>query len=295
LWAFFPTWIGVILWNFWHLLNYILGIKSLPILKKYKVFIFWFCLQELITSLLNVQTNPTITALMIGVFVFFEREQYFWAAGVLVFGLFFKIYVIVAGALFMFYPQKLKFIAYCIFWGIICFCLPLIFISWQELITQYLSWYKQLQLHSQRESLTFLGVLNKFSGQNISRIWTLIPAVLLTVGVYYRTDLYKNLSFKLTYLASLLIFAVIFNPGAESPTYVIAVTGVVLWYFSGEKTMFRWVLLWLVFVFTCLSPTDIFPPFLRKEFFEPYYIKAIPCIIVWFVSIYELYFSKFEE
>jgi hypothetical protein len=37
----------------------------------------------------------------------------------------------------------------------------------------------------------------------------------------------------------------------------------------------------LAFVFTSLAPTDIFPLFLRKNFFEPYAIKAVPCVLIW--------------
>jgi hypothetical protein len=48
-------------------------------------------------------------------------------------------------------------------------------------------------------------------------------------------------------------------------------------------------------VFTCLSFTDIFPPFIKEHFVRPYAIKAVPCIILWVVLIYQLLTLKPEE
>jgi hypothetical protein len=43
-----------------------------------------------------------------------------------------------------------------------------------------------------------------------------------------------------------------------------------------------------VFIFTILSPTDIFPKSLRTDFFIPYYVKAMPCILVYCYLTYQL-------
>jgi hypothetical protein len=83
-------------------------------------------------------------------------------------------------------------------------------------------------------------------------------------------------------LASVLIFQVIFNPVAESPTYITAVTGVVCWWVVSPRTLLDRVLLISCFVLTILSPTDIFPPYLRKTFVLPYALKALPCVLIWF-------------
>ncbi len=292
IWAYFPTWLGVVLWNFWHLANYLIAIRFLPIDKKNKVFLYWFCLQELVTSLMNVQTNPTITALMMGFLILSERKQVFWAAGILVFGLFFKIYAVVVGALFILYPNKVKFIIFCTFWAVVFFILPLLFISWNQLLFLYTEWYEQLQSHSTRESMTVMGIFNALIMEEIPRIWIMGTGILLTCGIFFKVKYHNDLNFKLIYLASLLIFAVIFNPGSESPTYIIAVAGVALWYVVSPKTNWHLILLVLVFVFTCLSPTDIVPSYERQTFFEPYQVKAMPCVLVWLVIIYELYFYK---
>ena len=81
-------------------------------------------------------------------------------------------------------------------------------------------------------------------------------------------------------LASVLVFVTIFNYAAESPSYVIAVAGVALWYFSQPRTPVNSVLLAATFL-AMLSSTDLVPRTIRHDFVEPYVVKAIPCIAVW--------------
>ena len=43
-----------------------------------------------------------------------------------------------------------------------------------------------------------------------------------------------------------------------------------------------------VVVFTSLSTTDLFPAFIRKEWFEPYAIKVVPVVLVWVCGVVEM-------
>jgi len=45
-------------------------------------------------------------------------------------------------------------------------------------------------------------------------------------------------------------------------------------------------------IFTSLSSTDLFPPAARDNFFEPFVIKVVPCILVWLRIVAELMFTK---
>jgi hypothetical protein len=109
-----------------------------------------------------------------------------------------------------------------------------------------------------------------------------------------KKEIYHNLQMQLTYLGALLMFTIIFNPGVESPTYIIAVPGVAFWYLFGLQKPGRIYLLISVFVFTCLSPTEIFPRFIRDQVFNPLHIKTLPVIITWIVCIFELFSWKQE-
>jgi hypothetical protein len=53
------------------------------------------------------------------------------------------------------------------------------------------------------------------------------------------------------------------------------------------------ILVALVFIFTVLSPTDLFPDSLRKSLVVPYILKAAPCIFVWVMIQAELITRRF--
>jgi hypothetical protein len=65
-------------------------------------------------------------------------------------------------------------------------------------------------------------------------------------------------------------FMVIFSSSAESPTYIIAVAGVALWYILQNKM--QWLILFLLIftiLLTSLSLTDFFPQFIKLQFVRP--------------------------
>jgi hypothetical protein len=71
--------------------------------------------------------------------------------------------------------------------------------------------------------------------------------------------------------------------------------GVGIWYYARPKMTWRTATVVLAFIFTSLSTTDVFPPFLRNSFVYPYTIKAVPCIIIWFIVFAEIMLMKRDE
>ena len=107
---------------------------------------------------------------------------------------------------------------------------------------------------------------------------------------YIRVKQYKYLPFRMAILASVLICTVILSTGSESSTYIIAFCGVAIWYKFVPWKRNKWDLALLIFAFilTSLSPSDLFPKYLREEFVKPYALKALPCVLVWLKLTYEL-------
>jgi hypothetical protein len=89
-------------------------------------------------------------------------------------------------------------------------------------------------------------------------------------------------------LASILIWVVIFNHKAESPTFIIAMAGVAVWFMAGKKNTLNISLLLCAFIFVSLSSTDIFPRYVKVHLIVPYCLKAVPCIFIWFKIIYDM-------
>ena len=136
-----------------------------------------------------------------------------------------------------------------------------------------------------------LGIIRKVSGNEFySDIYPIICGCILFTLPYLRFAQYKYDGFKLGILASILLFVVLFSTGSESSTYIIAFVGVALWYVnsSEKRSNLDLALLIFAFILTSMSPSDLFPSYIRKTFVMPYALKALPCVIIWFKLIYEL-------
>ena len=58
---------------------------------------------------------------------------------------------------------------------------------------------------------------------------------------------------------------------------------------------YTWFLFIFVMILTSFSPSDIIPKFIRETYVKPYALKALPCVLIWFQSIYELLTLKKES
>ncbi|GAA2329155.1 hypothetical protein GCM10009853_101210 [Glycomyces scopariae] len=97
-------------------------------------------------------------------------------------------------------------------------------------------------------------------------------------------------------LASTLLFLVLFSSSSESPTYIIAVVGVLIWFFlQKERSPLIIGLLIFVIIFTCFSTSDLFPKFVKENYIKKYSLKAVPCIVIWLRVTYELLTKNFEK
>jgi hypothetical protein len=43
------------------------------------------------------------------------------------------------------------------------------------------------------------------------------------------------------------------------------------------------------------SPSDLFPKYIRLNYVQPYKLKALPCVLIWFKIVYETVFREFGE
>ncbi|MFD2569792.1 glycosyltransferase family 87 protein [Spirosoma soli] len=284
-----PYSVGLFIWQFLFAGVWVYALYRMPLPKQQKVFGYWFGLHELFTSLVNSQTNPLIGAIPLFVFMSFEKRKPFWAAFFVVLGFNIKIYSLVAAALFLLYPQRLRFLASMLFWGIVLGALPILLTSPAKLLWQYEMWVRQLLIKSDHDKWANTSIhrlVHIFISPEVSTAIIIGLGVLLFCTVYVHINRYKERSFQLLMIASVLIFQVIFNPVSESPTYITAVTGVLCWWFCCPQTWLDRGLMISCFVLTVLSPSDIFPSFLREQFVKPYVLKALPCVLIWFRVVY---------
>jgi hypothetical protein len=167
--------------------------------------------------------------------------------------------------------------------------LPLMFTSTDGLVFQYQNWLRLLsEDHSGSIGYSFMGVLQTWFGLQSGKDVLVIAGLIITMLPFVFVHKFKDLQYRINWFASLLIWLVIFNHKAESPTFIIAFTGIALWLFTTSINKTVLVLAVLAFVFTSLAPTDLFPASIRHSFFEPYAIKAVPCILIWLYLNFQL-------
>lgn len=296
--AMLPDFFGILLWNLLNAFCVFWAIKTLPKLsKETQVYILLFCAIEMMTSIQNTQANALIGGLIVLAFTQLEKRNYILASLFIVLTAYIKIFGIVAFAMYIFYPQKGKLIGYTIFWSILFLLLPLLFIELDQLKYLYESWFHLLQNdHDSGYGYSVMGWLHTWLSIDFSKNPVVLVGVLVFLLPLLRVKLYKLYEFRLLFLASILIWIIIFNHKAESPTFIIAVLGVGIWYFiQPKKFVYTTILLLLVFVFTSLSPTDICPRWFRDEIIKPYALKAVGCIFVWFYLIYYMLTLKADS
>lgn len=302
--ALLPDGPGVILWVMFNAWALYIAIKKLPFNGLQYLPILLICAHELMTSSSNVEINPLIGALIILSFVFIRDKKDFWAALMICIGMFIKLYGVVGLAFFFLSQNKPKFILSMLFWSAVLFLLPMIYTSPSYIIQNYHDWYFDLlQKNSNNigpslQDISVMGLIrNIFNYRALSNAVVILPGILLFTLWYLRTKCYHLVQYQLLLLASTLIFVIIFSSSSESPTYVIAVAGVAIWFMNLDRPVTGFEISLLVFciILTVFSPSDIFPKYIRLHYVQPYKLKALPCVLVWFKIIYETVARNFER
>ena len=290
--AYFPVWIGLFLWNLLNVFVLFLGLKKLKFTRNNGfLFASLFVLIELITTTQNSQSNALIAGLILLAFDALENSKVSRSAWMLIATVFIKLFGLVAFVLYLFYPKKIKSGLLVIFWVVVLSAIPLLFIDTQSLYYQYVSWLNLLgNDHSNELKFSVMGFLNSWFGVSAEfKNYILLLGVFMFVIPLIKIKSYKVLRYKQLYVASVLLWVVLFNHMAESATFILAITGISVWYFTkNEVTLLDKFLMLLTFLFTLLSPSDIYPEFIRKMYFIPYTVKVIPCILVWLKINFEL-------
>jgi len=292
--ALLPDLPGLILWNLLNGLTLFFAVRSLPHLSdKQKTMILWFVLLELLTSVQNAQSNGLMAALVLFTFSALENKREIRAGLLLALSVFIKIFGGVALLLAFFYPRRRKFIGWFAVWSLVLAFLPLPVTGASQLAALYKSWLALLSGdHNVSLGISMLGWLQSWFGWAVSKYAVVLAGGIMLLLSFLRKNRFDDSGYRLLLLASLLIWMVIFNHKAESPTYIIAMVGIAIWYFTQPKQTANRILLWLAFIFVSLSPTDLFPAPLRREWVYPYVLKAVPAILIWFRIQGQLFFEN---
>ena len=301
--ALMPIPVGLIFWCIALSLTLYFAVTRSTFSSWQQMFVLWFCSETLLTSLFMQQFNIAIAAIIIASYALIEKERDFWAAFLIVLGTFVKLYGIVGLAFFFFSRHKGKFVLSLLFWGVVLFVAPMIISSPAYVVSQYHEWFVCLvekngeNLASVAQNISALGMVRRVLGNpEYSDLSLLAPALALFALPYLRIKQWRNEGFRMTLLASVLLFTVLFSTGSESSSYIIAISGVCVWYFAAPWQRGKADIWLLVFVFmlSSMGSSDLYPRVIKREYIQAYSLKALPCLIVWLKLCWEMMVKNYE-
>jgi len=295
--ALLPEWAGMLLWLMGLTVWLYAAVYRSGLPRQRQVFIYWFCSMALLTALFMQQFNIAIAAIILSSFYLIEKEHDGWAAFFIVLGTFVKLYGIVGLAFFFFSKHKVRLIMWLAVWSVVLFCAPMVISSPDYIIGQYREWIDCLigknteNINSFAQNISLLGLVRRTTGcMTYSDLWLIVPGMLLFALPYLRRSQYKNLAFRETILASVLLFVILFSTGSESSGYIIALLGACIWYIVVPWQRGRWAIALMVFVFILsgMGNSDLIPKTIRHDYIQTYALRALPVSLLWFSLCYEM-------
>lgn len=278
--AALPAKAGLLCWLTFSAAIFLYAVHRLPLPERTRHALAWCLLLELGNALQSSQTNPAMTAFMLLTLVHLQKEEPAKAAAFTCLAFFIKGYGAIVGLLFVFYPKRWQYVNYCLLFGVTGTLLPLLFISPETLTAYYTAWVQLLTGSTIKEDGSLLGSLRYITG--LAAPYTdvvLLAGMFLLAGIFTTALVRRPRGSAMLVLAALMIWIVIFNQSAESPTYVIAVTGAAMALLMPPMQPVARYLLITMLVVTCLCPTDLVPKAINN-IAVTYRVKALPCVAV---------------
>ncbi len=292
--AYLQTGLGVVAWTITITTTYFWGIRSLKLSRNKELFFLLLILPELITSVENMQNNPIIAAFIVLSVTTLEKNKIKQASIYPAINFFIKGYGGIASVFFVLKSPRIKTLLYLFVSFAAFFSLPLIFYSFSEFVILYKQWLWSLKEdYSINVGISLMGLIKSLLYSEISVRGTQLIGIgffLITFSVIYYRKNYEHIKF--IFLSYVLIWVIIFNHSAESPTYIIASTGVFIWYLKSNKSRLNVSLFLFFFIITVMSPNDLFPEYIRENYVNPYSLKALPCVLIWIKIQFDLLFPK---
>jgi hypothetical protein len=294
--ALLPWWAGLVLWCVALAVFMYWAVRCSTLSRRQQLFILWFCAHELLTALFMQQFNVAIAAIILLSYCMVERGRDEWATFFIAVGTLVKLYGIVGLAFFPFSQHKMRYVLSLAVWMAVLAGLPMLYSGVDYQLSQYVEWFRCLMgknaenADSVAQNISLLGMAHRLTGLKFSDLWLIVPGLTVFGLPYLRFAQYRNVAFRQALLASVLMFVCLFSTGTESSGYIIALTGTCIWYTAApwKRTGRDAALMVFAFVLTSLSPSDLFPAWLRREVVQPFALKALPVTLIWFVLCYEL-------
>jgi len=247
---------------------------------------------EVLFSMQYGQSNALVAALLILAFVALEQGRQGRAAALLGVDAFIKIFPLAGLSFALFHPRRARFALLAAAALVGLALLPLAVVPPHELATQYRSWRATeaadaLQGHRGYALMQYLYMWLGADWPN----WPvqLAGTTLLLLPLALGRRRWDDAAFRRLFLGTLLVYLVLFNHQSERATFVVAYTGIAIWYASAPTERLRTAVMTLTLLVMVVHDVDIVPRWVKNEILIPYRIKGIPCLVAWLVMEWQLF------
>ncbi len=283
-----PLWLGVLLFDavnvglFWYAVRRLLpdvrGLAALALL--------YF---EVLRTTQNSQVNALLAALMVLTFLALEAGRPVRAAAALALGTLIKVFPLAAAALALPHRRRVRFFIILGAAFAVLLAAPLLVTPPAALLQQYRWWTALMGSDAANSRLDSVMALLALVVPGAWPNWPvqLAGTALVLLPLALHPDRWGDAGFRRRMLASLLVYVILFNHRTESPTFVVGMTGVVLWYLDGPRRWYHHALMAAAWVGVSLT-SEVLPVSVLNVCCRPYHYKAIPLLIAWLVMLWEL-------
>ncbi len=288
--ALLPYDIGLLCWN---LLNAVAlsGAVVMLLPGRAGVSALLIVLLEALGALQNTQSNALIAGLIVLSVVAIERDRMGAGALAVITGGAIKLFPLSAGLFGLMTPKRWQHVAWCALLGVVFVALPLLVTSPETLLQQYRSWGEISKQDSAKVGMAWLGgVIELALGRAIPHAPVQLFGILIVVGsAWMARNHWSDPIVRRLLLASMLIFSVVFNHMAESPTFVIAFAGVGIWWAAMPRDRWRDVVVFAIVLLGSVGGSDLVPRDIRLQWHGRIQLKAIVTLVGWFALQADLF------
>jgi branched-subunit amino acid transport protein AzlD len=237
---------------------------------------------EVWRSMQNVQSNSLVAACIVLAFVGLEERRHPRAASFIGVGAAIKLFPVVAGVFALPTRHRWRLASGVLLSLAVMALLPLLVTSPAQLLEQYRSWLFLEQVDARAHMQSVMGLLHLMPGLGDvpNAAIQLLGLGVLVAPLLVRAHCWHERQFRLEMLASTLLYVVLFNHQAERASYVIAFTGIAIWYLTASRGPIEHALLLIAFLAIPVASLFIPGRWIRSP--EVTVVRlVVPCLLIW--------------
>ncbi len=296
--AYLPGWLGPFAWNLFNYGMYALAIYTLPRFDdRTKARILLYTLPLLAVTQLSFQYNVAIAYIYLFAFTLLERGRAPWAILLILVSALTKVYGLFELSILLFYPKFWRNMGWTALIAAGLLLLPAVKIPLGELPAYYGSWFDALGSHKDTRVFETFFNIRVLWGEHLPACIHYVQTgvlALLAVLVVANRKRFGDFAFRIQSVGILMGWMILFSNAAEKHTYVIALLGYLLWYWTqADRRLFDRVLYWVNLAVLVLMPIDLIcPPAVMHFFFDTLDLNQWLFLLTWCVMVWQTYVKR---